>query len=51
VPVRVNLSEIYTLEANETTLTTAVQGLLFGVIASVAVWLYFTHGWPGKFQK
>jgi len=51
VPVRVDLSKIYTLEVNETTLTTAVQGLLFGVIASIAVWLYFTHGWPGKFQK
>jgi hypothetical protein len=51
VSVRVELSDIHSLEVNETTLTTAVQGLLFGVIASIAVWLYFTHGWPGKFQK
>ena len=49
VPVRVALSDIHSLEVNETTLATAVQGLVFGIIASVAVWLYVTHGWPAKF--
>lgn len=49
VPVRVGLSDIYSIEVNETTLATAAQGLLFGIIAGTAVWLYLTHGWPAKF--
>lgn len=49
-PVRVGLSDIYSLEVNETTLATAVQGLMFGIIAGIAVWLYVAHGWPAKFS-
>jgi hypothetical protein len=49
VPIRVDLSDIYSLEVNETTLPTAVQGLVFVIIASIAIWLYVTHVWPAKF--
>jgi hypothetical protein len=49
VPVRVDLSDIYLLEVNETTLATAAQGLVFGIAGVIAIWLYFTHGWPAKF--